>query len=173
MLNFRNFKDSDYLGYAGAERFADGSEPKIATLQLAGDKGKIEADIVYDANGLQIMGYDENDNEFALNYSEKSPAKIKAVLRALGTGNVTLTVLKELGFNNIFGESATKINKLITEGIQVLEGLAIGDKVRIKKEYGGGTGEVADFAPSGKYVIVKTKGGNKSFNLADVVKVEE
>lgn len=35
-----------------------------------------------------------------------------------------------------------------------------GDKVRIAKEYGGGTGKIVDFV--GNFIIVKTKNGNES-----------
>jgi len=41
-----------------------------------------------------------------------------------------------------------------------------GDKVKIKKEYGGGSGIVVDIR--GPFVIVKTKEGNKSYHESDL-----
>lgn len=41
-----------------------------------------------------------------------------------------------------------------------------GDKVKIAKEYGGGSGTVVDFV--GNFVIVKTKNGNESYHSSDL-----
>ena len=41
-----------------------------------------------------------------------------------------------------------------------------GDKVKIAKEYGGGSGTVVDVV--GSFVIVKTKNGNESYHSSDL-----
>jgi ribosomal protein L21E len=41
-----------------------------------------------------------------------------------------------------------------------------GDRVKIAKEYGGGTGKVVDVM--GSFVIVKTKNGNESYHSSDL-----
>jgi ribosomal protein L21E len=45
--------------------------------------------------------------------------------------------------------------------------IEVGDMVKIKKEYGGGTGEVVDIKKS--FVVVKTKDGNKSYHMSDLI----
>jgi hypothetical protein len=43
----------------------------------------------------------------------------------------------------------------------------IGDTVKIKKEYGGGKGEVVDIVKS--FIVVKTPNGNKSYHMSDLI----
>jgi hypothetical protein len=45
--------------------------------------------------------------------------------------------------------------------------IEIGDKVKIKKEYGGGSGKVVEINKS--YVVVKTSKGNKSYHMSDLI----
>jgi ribosomal protein L21E len=45
-----------------------------------------------------------------------------------------------------------------------------GDRVKIKKEYGGGSGKVVDVM--GSFVIVKTKNGNESYHSSDLKLVD-
>jgi hypothetical protein len=47
--------------------------------------------------------------------------------------------------------------------------LAPGTKVRIKKEYGGGSGEVIDMSPSGKFAMVKRGRKVDSFDPSDLL----
>ena len=47
-----------------------------------------------------------------------------------------------------------------------------GDKVRIAKEYGGGTGIVADESHD-SFIIVKVKGQNKSYHLSNLKNLSE
>jgi len=43
-----------------------------------------------------------------------------------------------------------------------------GAKMKIDPDYGGGKGTFVDFSPSGLYIILKTKDGQETYNLADV-----
>ena len=54
---------------------------------------------------------------------------------------------------------------------ETIEGLDIGSKVKIAKEYGGGKGTVEDI--KGSFVVVKTKEGNESYHESDLKPVEE
>ena len=54
---------------------------------------------------------------------------------------------------------------------ETIEGLDIGSKVKIAKEYGGGKGTVEDI--KGSFVVVKTKKGNESYHESDLKPVEE
>ena len=54
---------------------------------------------------------------------------------------------------------------------ETIQGLDIGSKVKIAKEYGGGKGTVEDI--KGSFVVVKTKKGNESYHESDLKPVEE
>ena len=54
---------------------------------------------------------------------------------------------------------------------ETIQGLDIGSKVKIAKEYGGGKGTVEDI--KGSFVVVKTKEGNESYHESDLKPVEE
>lgn len=63
-FTFRSFRKDDYLGLAGAERFADGTEPMISTGERDG-VGEV-AFMVVDANGLNcFINGDEEKQEDA------------------------------------------------------------------------------------------------------------
>ena len=54
---------------------------------------------------------------------------------------------------------------------EVIQGLDIGSRVKIAKEYGGGKGTVEDI--KGSFVVVKTKKGNESFHESDLTPIDE
>ena len=54
---------------------------------------------------------------------------------------------------------------------ETIEGLDIGSRVKIAKEYGGGKGTVEDI--KGSFVVVKTKKGNKSYHESDLKPIDE
>lgn len=54
---------------------------------------------------------------------------------------------------------------------ETIQGLDIGSKVKIAKEYGGGKGTVEDI--KGSFVVVKTKKGNESFHESDLKPIDE
>jgi len=122
-LQMKPFDQRDWMTFAGAEKFADGSEPRIATIKLIDPTGKpSEAELVYDASGLHIAGSTFNDEEFYFSKSEKESARIPALLKALETGNVDFETLKGLGFRTMFGESRTKVLNLVNESLRIMEG---------------------------------------------------
>lgn len=58
--------------------------------------------------------------------------------------------------NVMIGAVAKRISSKFNEG----------DRVKIAKEYGGGTGKVVDVV--GSFVVVKTKKGNESYHSSDL-----
>jgi hypothetical protein len=56
MMELREFTKNDWYGYAGAERFSDGSQP------LIGRYGIVE--IVVDANGIGVLVDDTKETEY-------------------------------------------------------------------------------------------------------------
>lgn len=77
---FRPFSANDWLGFAGAERFADGSEPIIAEgrFTLAAQRDWL---LVLDANGGCLMVADDPQTNFggyALQHAFVSPAEAQA-----------------------------------------------------------------------------------------------
>ena len=54
---------------------------------------------------------------------------------------------------------------------ETIQGLDIGSKVKIAKEYGGGKGTVEDI--KGSFVVVKTKDGNESYHESDLKPIDE
>ena len=52
-IDYRRFTNTDWYGYAGAEKFDNGSQPFIAEVYLTGG----EAYIVADANGIGVDFY--------------------------------------------------------------------------------------------------------------------
>ena len=58
--------------------------------------------------------------------------------------------------NIMIGAVAKRISSKFNEG----------DRVKIAKEYGGGTGKVVDVV--GSFVVVKTKKGNESYHSSDL-----
>jgi len=65
-LQMKSFDQRDWMTFAGAEKFADGSEPKIGTIKITNDLGKsIDAELIYDAAGLHIASEDDEQTYFS------------------------------------------------------------------------------------------------------------
>ena len=62
MVKLRPFSKSDWMGFAGAEEFEDGSEPLIGEIRVADDwPENLESMdggvvVVVDANGIEVVG---------------------------------------------------------------------------------------------------------------------
>jgi hypothetical protein len=98
---FKRFTKNDWMGLAGAEPFADGSDPLLASIVVDGH----EALAIYDASGLFIdisvedrMGGLDDENWF-IRGVEKGPNTTKIALAlAMLPAMVTREQLMALGF---------------------------------------------------------------------------
>ena len=59
-VEYRRFTKTDWYGYAGAEKFADGSQPFMASVDFEDGAGAI---IISDANGIGIDLYRADTDE--------------------------------------------------------------------------------------------------------------
>ncbi len=65
-LTLRRFNESDWLGYAGAERFNDNSNPFIGEIELT-DQRETAVVVIADKNGLSLsVTYDFDESSYAL-----------------------------------------------------------------------------------------------------------
>ncbi len=55
-INWTGFTSNDWMGFAGAELFADGSSPLIAEIKVNGAPGVA----VYDAHGIEVYWYPDD-----------------------------------------------------------------------------------------------------------------
>ena len=109
--------------------------------------------------------------------TEKELEKREVALKGLLKNKQSL--VKKYGKNaeKVMYGIATKQAKSKVEAMnldkikETIEGLDIGSKVKIAKEYGGGKGTVEDI--KGSFVVVKTKKGNESYHESDLKPVEE
>ena len=62
----REFCKEDWYGYAGAEKFADGSEPKIATVP----EWNGEIDVLASAGAIEVYFYAHNDDTVLVYHKE-------------------------------------------------------------------------------------------------------
>jgi hypothetical protein len=107
VLEFSPFSPADSLVFSGAEPFPDGSEPRIASLEIDG----APAVAILDATGLALVRYDReagddgNDEtpEYALTLETEedpdgaTPSDIRRAL-ALLSPETTSIALEALGF---------------------------------------------------------------------------
>jgi hypothetical protein len=95
MIALRPFTREDWFGLAGAECFADGSEPQIGELLVDGDA----CTVVLDATGLVVLVEDPEGRtaEFAFRFGEK-PLGVARALDALRP-EMALDDLLDLGFD--------------------------------------------------------------------------
>ena len=100
MLDFKPFSKTDWMGLAGAECFPNGSEPRIAPIEIDG----FEASIVHDATGLTIIFEPESPGESELYLlsidpedGSSHPEDVDAALASL-CPEVSSVALEALGF---------------------------------------------------------------------------
>lgn len=97
-VSLKPFTKTDYYGYAGAEKFSDGSDPFIATEKLT---SKLEVTVLVDATGLSADIYDDDLGEqyFSL-YKKASKSQLKSegdrILRLLSRFDTLDDVTKAL-----------------------------------------------------------------------------
>lgn len=60
MADYRRFDKSDWYGFAGAERFSNGSEPFIYSKLM--NDGLVELTIIADRTGIEIFMYGDGDD---------------------------------------------------------------------------------------------------------------
>ena len=114
-----------------------------------------------------------NERKLTENELEKRKVALKGLLKN------KQSLVKKYGKNaeKVMYGIATKQAKSKVEAMnldkikETIEGLDIGSKVKIAKEYGGGKGTVEDI--KGSFVVVKTKDGNESYHESDLKPVEE
>ena len=114
-----------------------------------------------------------NERKLTENELEKRKVALKGLLKN------KQSLVKKYGKNaeKVMYGIATKQAKSKVEAMnldkikETIEGLDIGSKVKIAKEYGGGKGTVEDI--KGSFVVVKTKKGNESYHESDLKPVEE
>ena len=114
-----------------------------------------------------------NERKLTENELEKRKVALKGLLKN------KQSLVKKYGKNaeKVMYGIATKQAKSKVEAMnldkikETIEGLDIGSKVKIAKEYGGGKGTVEDI--KGSFVVVKTKEGNESYHESDLKPVEE
>lgn len=57
MTELKEFTRGDWFGLAGAEKFADGSEPQIARW----NDGNVEIEVIADKNGISAILFSDNE----------------------------------------------------------------------------------------------------------------
>lgn len=101
-LAFRPFSEFDWYGLAGAESFPDGSEPRIADLEVDG----VPSAAVHDASGLTILIGDEAlEARLPLEDDGEGPAGAEMIRDALAllSPAVSSIALRALGFRGEAG----------------------------------------------------------------------
>jgi len=100
-MEMRNFERHDWMQFAGAERTADGQEPKIASFE--NEKKETMTVLIQDANGLQVHIYDtftfHDPDVWDLEMSNFLAAGILA--KGLTEDDLTPENLPKLGFTKI------------------------------------------------------------------------
>lgn len=97
-LVFAPFGKYDWDGYAGAERFPDGSDPLIAST----DKGEFIAD----PNAIQFMDFVDMGNTYSYNWKKQPQSQreafmmIENLMKDIGP-DFTISELEEIGFDSI------------------------------------------------------------------------
>lgn len=91
MIRLAPFTKQDWYGFAGAEPFADGSEPLIGYFSAVdAEGGEVAVIAVLDANGLGLIGCTEEGGEvFSCFFSGSLAARASAALHE----GVSLAVL--------------------------------------------------------------------------------
>jgi hypothetical protein len=102
MNTFRDFDKDDWYGFAGAERFDDGSEPLMIVNEIADTVGGLWG-ITIDANGIQVDYIRDSGGEFeAKTYTLERGSLSKQSMTLLASRIDPLTMnLEELGFERI------------------------------------------------------------------------
>lgn len=114
-----------------------------------------------------------NERKLTENELEKRKVALKGLLKN------KQSLVKKYGKNaeKVMYGIATKQAKNKVEAMnldklkETIQGLDIGSKVKIAKEYGGGKGTVEDI--KGSFVVVKTKKGNESYHESDLKPIDE
>lgn len=94
-MDLRPFTKSDWYGFAGAEPFADDSDPLMGEVEVEVDGTPWTAIVVLDAVGLTFMvSNDEGGEVLAVNFEGAYAAR---ALGALGSkSSVSATVLRAM-----------------------------------------------------------------------------
>lgn len=87
-LAWRDFSEGDWCGFAGAERFECGEEPRIAGIRVDGE----DAVIIHDNLGLAVQ-FGESDHELHLRHGGRMVDALMVLTR-----ETTTIELKALGF---------------------------------------------------------------------------
>lgn len=91
-LNLRPFTKSDWYGFAGACRFADGSEPLIADSLLIDGR---DATAILDAEGLSFTITDADGNDWLTVFFGNDYAA-RALVTLTAGGDLTMHVLRAM-----------------------------------------------------------------------------
>jgi len=94
-MNMKPFAHHDWYGFAGAERFADGSEPLIGEIGVEIDGTLWASVVVLDANGISVMTSTDDGDEVLCVYFPGAYAAL-AVSTLARVDSVTRAVLVAL-----------------------------------------------------------------------------
>ncbi len=91
-VEWKRFTENDWMGFAGCERFADGSEPFLAEIKVDGFDGLA----IFDANGVVVLYASDADSENEDGVEHEFYTTSAAAVLLFAT--TSRAVLKAMGF---------------------------------------------------------------------------
>jgi hypothetical protein len=93
-LAWKRFTEGDWMGFAGAEPFADGTDPLLAELHVDGQP----ALAIFDATGIRVVVFEGECEQLVL---FTLPADRAAQVIALLPESTTMSTLVGFGFEDV------------------------------------------------------------------------
>jgi hypothetical protein len=100
LLTFRDFDRMDWMSFAGAQKFDDGSEPRIVVEDLS--EGNKTWSISFDNNGIEVDCFIDAEEFEMQSYALERGSLSKLSMERLAANiNPLVDDLYELGFERI------------------------------------------------------------------------